>query len=92
MVDKPSSRKGLVDKPLHHFLGVIHSGFGIRGYKPGIVLIDAGYGNNVPFLKKLEQRKLKYLGGIAKNRQIISQKEGEIEEEIRIDEFAKSLS
>jgi hypothetical protein len=26
-----------------------------RGYPPGIVLIDAGYGNNTTFLKKLEQ-------------------------------------
>ncbi len=27
-----------------------------RGYRPGIVLIDAGYGNNTTFLKKLEER------------------------------------
>ena len=39
-----------------------------RGHRPGIVLIDAGYGNNTTFLKKLEERELKYLGGIAKNR------------------------
>ncbi|NEO79692.1 MAG: transposase [Moorea sp. SIO4G3] len=38
-----------------------------RGYRPGIVLIDAGYGNNTTFLKKLEERELKYLGGVAKN-------------------------
>ncbi|MGH2413794.1 MAG: IS701 family transposase [Microcystaceae cyanobacterium] len=62
-----------------------------RGEPPGIVLIDAGYGNNGPFLKELEKRKLKYLGGIAKNRKVIIKKEGEIEEEIRIDELAKSL-
>ena len=33
-----------------------------RGYRPKIVLIDAGYGNNTNFLKDLEERKLKYLG------------------------------
>ena len=30
-----------------------------RGPSPGIVLIDAGYGNNTTFLKKLEERELK---------------------------------
>jgi SRSO17 transposase len=33
-----------------------------RGYRPGIVLIDAGYGNNTTFLLELEKRKLKYKG------------------------------
>jgi SRSO17 transposase len=31
-----------------------------RGYRPKIVLIDAGYGNNTNFLKAREERKLKY--------------------------------
>ena len=31
-----------------------------RGHRPKIVLIDAGYGNNSTFLKKLEERKLCY--------------------------------
>jgi hypothetical protein len=35
------------------------------------VLIDAGYGNNITFLLELEKRKLKYLGGLAKNRKVI---------------------
>jgi SRSO17 transposase len=56
------------------------------------VLIDAGYGNNTNFLKDLEERKLKYLGGLAKNRKIIIKKEASIEEKIRLDEIAKSLS
>jgi SRSO17 transposase len=56
------------------------------------VLIDAGYGNNTNFLKDLEERKLKYLGGLAKNRKIIIKKEAGIEEKIRLDEIAKSLS
>jgi len=42
-----------------------------RGYRPGIVLIDSAYGNNTSFLKELEERKLKYIGGIAKNRNIL---------------------
>jgi SRSO17 transposase len=63
-----------------------------RGYRPGIVLIDAGYGNNTTFLKELETRKLKYLGGLAKNRKVIVRKKAEIEQEIRLDELAKSLS
>ena len=56
------------------------------------MLIDAGYGNNTNFLKDLEERKLKYLGGLAKNRKIIIKKEAVIEEKIRLDEIAKSLS
>ena len=41
-----------------------------RGYRPGIVLIDAGYGNNTTWLKKLEKRELNYIGGLAKNRKV----------------------
>jgi SRSO17 transposase len=63
-----------------------------RGYRPGIVLIDAGYGNNTNFLKELETRQLNYLGGLAKNRKIILKNESGIEEKIRLDELAKSLS
>jgi SRSO17 transposase len=51
-----------------------------RKYRPKIVLIDAGYENNTPFLKELEKRKLKYLGGVAKNRKIIRKTESGIEE------------
>ncbi len=61
-----------------------------RKYRPGIVIIDSGYGNNTSFLKELESRKLKYLGGIAKNRKVTLEKE-EITTPIRIDELAKSL-
>jgi SRSO17 transposase len=62
-----------------------------RGERPDIVLIDAGYGNNTTFLKELEKRKLKYLGGVAKNRKVIIKEETGIEREIRLDELAKSL-
>jgi SRSO17 transposase len=62
-----------------------------RGYRPGIVLIDAGYGNNASFLQEVEKRKLKYIGGIAKNRKVIIQKKGDEKEEIRVDNLAKTL-
>lgn len=62
-----------------------------RGYRPGIVLIDAGYGNNTTFLIELEKRKLKYIGGIAKNRKVIIASVGGGFEEIRLDNLAKSL-
>jgi SRSO17 transposase len=55
------------------------------------VLIDAGYGNNTSFLQELEKRKLKYIGGIAKNRKVIIQKVGDEKEEIRVDNLASSL-
>jgi hypothetical protein len=62
-----------------------------RGYRPSIVLIDAGYGNNTNFLKQLEKRKLKYLGGVAKNRTIIISKESKSTAKLRLDELAKFL-
>jgi len=61
-----------------------------RGYRPEIVLVDAGYGNNSTFLKALEERKLKYIAGGAKNRKVVI-KEREQEKKIRLDELAKSI-
>jgi DDE superfamily endonuclease len=77
---KPSLGIELIDRSLK------------RGYRPGIVLIDSGYGNNTTFLKELEKRELKYLGGVAKNRKVIFKKESEVENSFRLDELAKSLS
>ncbi len=62
-----------------------------RGYRPRIVLIDAGYGNNTNFIAQLEEKKLKYLAGVAKNRKVIITNSEEQEIEIRLDELAKSL-
>ena len=56
-------------------------------YRPGIVLIDAGYGNNTTFLLELEKRRLKYLGGLAKNRKVITQIESNKLQEIRLDQL-----
>ncbi len=63
-----------------------------RGYRPGIVLIDSSYGNNTSFLKELENKKLKYIGGIAKNRNILVKTKSKELEKIRLDEYAKWIS
>jgi SRSO17 transposase len=63
----------------------------MRGYRPSIVLIDAGYGNNTTFLLELEKRKLKYLGGLAKNRKVLRETSVNEREEIRLDKLAQSL-
>ena len=55
------------------------------------MLIDAGYGNNTPFLLELEKRKLKYIGGLANNRKVKVKKEGENTTKIRLDNLAESL-
>jgi hypothetical protein len=62
-----------------------------RGQKPEIVLIDGGYGNNSNFLIELEKRQLKYLGGIAKNRNVKVVKDGQVSENMRIDKVAELL-
>jgi hypothetical protein len=76
---KPELALTLVDRSLE------------RGYRPGIVLIDAGYGNNTTFLLELEKRKLKYIGGVAKNRKVTAEIEANKPEEIRLDKLAESL-
>ena len=53
--------------------------------------MDAGYGNNTSFLLELENRQLKYLGGLAKNRKVTVNKHGNNQETIRLDELAQSL-
>ena len=56
-------------------------------------MIDAGYGNNSRFLQELETRKLRYIGGLAKNRKVLVQLENfPKQKEIRLDELAKSLN
>ena len=63
-----------------------------QGYRPGIVLIDSSYGNNTSFLQELENKKLKYVGGIAKNRNILVKTKSKELEEIRLDEYAQWIS
>ena len=76
---KPELAIELIDKSLN------------RGYRPGIVLIDAGYGNNTTFLKELDKRELKYLGGLAKNRKVKVLNQLEHREDLRLDNLAQSL-
>lgn len=63
----------------------------VLSFRPGIVIVDAGYGNNTSFLLKLENRQLKYLGGLAKNRKVILNVQDNIQQTIRLDELAESL-
>ncbi|VEP16951.1 transposase (fragment) [Hyella patelloides LEGE 07179] len=65
-----------------------------RKYRPGIVLIDGGYGNNSTFLNELEKLNLKYIGGLAKNRlaTVINQQTGKKDSPKRLDEIILSLS
>jgi SRSO17 transposase len=79
-IKKPELALKLVEKSLE------------SGLRPGVVLVDAGYGNNSTFLKQLESKKLKYVAGLAKNRQVIYQlKSNEKKVETRLDELAKRL-
>jgi SRSO17 transposase len=77
---KPTLALELIDKNLK------------RGYRPGIVLIDSAYGNNTSFLQELEKKELKYIGGIAKNRNILVKSKSKQLEKIRVDEYAQWLS
>src|SRR5208283_3046840 len=64
-----------------------------RALTPGLVLLDAGYGNNAPLLKELENRGLKYVAAISKTRNIYYQlPEDTRREKHRIEDIAKSLA
>src|SRR4028118_1018787 len=62
-----------------------------RGYRPGIVLIDADYGKDTTFLVELEKRRLKYLGGLTKNCKVIVETQANNPKEIQLDKLAQSL-
>lgn len=76
---KPELALNLIDKAIE------------RKSKPGIVLIDSGYGNNSSFLIELEKRKLKDLAGLAKNRLVKVVNSEKFGEETRLDNLAKAL-
>ena len=64
-----------------------------RGYRPGVTVVDAGYGNNTPFIKQLESRKLVYVAAVAKNRQVSHQlPEDEKPRKRSLVEIAQALS
>lgn len=49
------------------------------------MIVDAGYGNNTSFLLELEKRKLKYLGGVAKNRKVTISEQENNQQTMRLD-------
>jgi SRSO17 transposase len=80
-VKKPDPALQLIDQCLQ------------RGYRPGVTVVDAGYGNNTPFLKQLESRKLVYVAAVAKNRQVSYQlPEDEKPRKRSLAEIAQALS
>lgn len=80
-VKKPDLALRLVQKTLE------------RKYRPGVVLVDGGYGNNSSFLQELERLELNYIGGLAQNRlvSVINQKTGKKQSQKRLDEIGLSL-
>lgn len=64
-----------------------------RDLKPGLVLLDAGYGNNGPLLKQLEERNLKYVGALSKSRQVYAKLSGDpVRNKHKLEDIAKSLA
>jgi hypothetical protein len=64
-----------------------------KGLTPGICLIDAGYGNNVPLLKRIEEKGLKYVAAINKNKNVYYELPGDKRREKHgIEEVAKTLA
>ncbi len=64
-----------------------------RKYRPGVVLMDRGYGNNSSFLEELERLNLNYIGDLAKNPKVsvINRKTSKKNGQKRLDEIALSL-
>lgn len=64
-----------------------------RELKPGCVLLDAGYGNNGPFLKQLEERGLQYIAALSKNRIVYAKLPGEpARNKHKLEDIAKNLA
>lgn len=64
-----------------------------RGYRPGVTLVNATYGNNTPLIKQLESRKLVYVAAVAKHRQVSYQlPEDEKPRQRSLAEIAQALS
>lgn len=64
-----------------------------RGLTPALVLFDAGYGNNAPLLKEVENKGLKYVATISKSRNVYYEMSGDSRrEKHRIEDIAQSLA
>ncbi len=78
---KPTIALELVDKCLK------------RGVMPGLILMDAGYGNNGPLLAEFESRGLKYIGALSKNRVVHVKLPGErVKTKHKLEEVVKTLT
>lgn len=64
-----------------------------KGFSPGLILLDAGYGNNVPLLKQIEEKGLKFIAAINRNKNFYYKMLGDSRREKHgIEEIAKSLA
>lgn len=64
-----------------------------RDLKPGTVLLDAGYGNNGPFLAQLEERQLQYVASLSKNRMVYAKLPGDpVRNKHKLEDIAKNLA
>jgi hypothetical protein len=78
---KPELALELIDKTLK------------RDLMPGLVLLDAGYGNNGPLLEQLEERGLKYIGAVSKNRNVYVKLPGDpVRNKHKLEEVVKTLT
>lgn len=78
---KPELALNLIDKTLK------------RDLMPGLVLLDAGYGNNGPLLEQLEKRGLKYIGALSKNRNVYVKLPGDpVRNKHKLEEVVKTLT
>lgn len=64
-----------------------------RDLKPGLVLLDAGYGNNGVLLAELEKRNLQYVAALSKNRIVYVKLPGDPgRNKHRLEDVAKTLA
>lgn len=64
-----------------------------RGLRPGVTLLDAGYGNNGPLLKQLEERELVYVAALSKSRVVYAKLPGDpARNKHRLEDVAKTLA
>ena len=64
-----------------------------KGLTPGLILLDAGYGNNGPLLKEIENKGLKYVAAINRSRNVYYEMAGDTRrEKHRIEDVAKTLA
>lgn len=64
-----------------------------RDLKPGVTLLDAGYGNNGVLLGELEKRALQYVAALSKNRIVYAKLPGDpVRNKHKLEDVAKTLA